>query len=290
MRTGFQKNQLYQMIFRGSYNPITMPKIVHNYEQISDIPNAVLYLSASGLATNTTNTYGTVDNSNKISYWNSLITPQINGVQLTGSNQPTLDIDGNGVKSVLFNGSNYFNFSSLFSLGFCTIVMVFKPTNNITAGSTNQAILYTDNGTRSIVSAMFFGETSGAATNETIDITSWRNPWNNYYFCGSYTRTNIYNNVINKLVINGDSGIEYILNNSPISVYDYLPGSTGYIRVFPDPILYNGTLSNIGVLGASYDGSSGLNGRLYELIIFNRKLYSYEQTYIDYVLNLKYGI
>ena len=89
------------MIFRGAYNPITIPRIVHNYEQITDIPNLLFYYTASGLVTNTSNGYGIVDNSNKVSTLYSQVSPQINAIQLNGTTQPTLDIDGNGVKSVL---------------------------------------------------------------------------------------------------------------------------------------------------------------------------------------------
>lgn len=278
------------MIFRGAYNPITIPRIVHNYEQITDIPNLLFYYTASGLVTNTSNGYGIVDNSNKVSTLYSQVSPQINAIQLNGTTQPTLDIDGNGVKSVLFNGSTFFNFSSVWDIGFSTIVMVFKPSSNIVSGMVGQTIFSVDSGSRSILSGVFLGEASSVGINETITISSWRNPWDNYYFCGSYIKTSVSNGMINKLFINGDMGLEFILNGTPVTVYDFLPGSTGYSRVWSDPSILNGTLANVGRLGIQYDNSGGYNGRLYELMVFNRKLNSYEQTYIDYVLNLKYGI
>ena len=281
------------MIFRTPYIEDNTLTIIHNYKKISDIPGVIVHYDASGLEINTDNAYGTVDNNGSISVWKNQANVN-HAIQPLSANQAILN-NVNGIKSVGLDGTKYFNFTSTFDLNMCTVIFVMKPAVTVNANMTGQWLMSTDNGTRQTMSGLVFGLCSDVSTGETITLTSWVNPWSNWYFRGSYTKSlgtndNLASTRISKLTLLNRQGVEYQINGEKINVYDYAPGQQGYLRVTPLLTGENGSFRTVGKLFTAYDNTSSLQGEIYQVIMINRAIETYEMNYIDYIINQKYGI
>ena len=258
------------------------------YQQIANvanIPNILFHFDAAGLVSGTANTYGTVDMSNNVSVWNNMVSP--NGLsQLAGASQPVLDIDINGIKSVNFNGtSNFFTFANVFSLYRCTILFIFKPTVEITSSSTQQMILGPDVN-QAIDTYFGFGNLSTLMSPECLYFFSYNN--NNNTYRGSFSRCGpIVTTKINALTA---------MNNDYCTIvggYDATPpfgtvrtDEIAYNRVIP----YEYSLLNTKYFGARRESMAFLNGKVYEMMIFDNQINSDEVLYIKQYINEKYGI
>ena len=152
-------------ILRASTYVDNSINVIYNYENISDIPDVIFHYDASGLVNNTDNSYGTVDSGGNVSVWKNQVSTN-HAIQISGGIQPTLATDG--VNSVNFNGTKYFDFTSTFNLYECTIIFILKPRNIITSISPMQTLLSSDLESRTIVTYLTFGSVGGNLTNETL--------------------------------------------------------------------------------------------------------------------------
>ena len=280
------------MIFRGSYVGDNSPKVIHNYENISDIPDVIVHYDASGLVTNTDNSFGTVDSGGNVSVWKNQVSTN-HAIQVLSAKQPTLVNDG--VNSVNFNGTQYMTFTNSFGINTGCIIFIMKPTTTITTSSPTLALLSSGKGGPSYHILTQANGTYGGCVNGTLLLYTFPSPvWNTNYYNGSYITDNISNNTINKLVIDCDLSADFYLNDTGNTMHHFKPansGQWGYNRILPRSSYGTyGTLKNIQKLCAWYDNSDCFNGKLYEVIIMSRSIKTYELEFINYKINQKWGI